>query len=120
MTLKAENSLILEKDISISEIKIEFRNSRLQMFYSKLVLKNFTKFTEKQLCRSLFFSRVTGLQHLFYRTPACKCFCELQVISFNVTLGWLNQAIYVEIDRCISEGARLIHICKGKVWKTRD
>ena len=32
-----------------------------KVFYKKCVLKNFTKFTEKRLCQSLFFNKVAGL-----------------------------------------------------------
>ena len=58
----------------------------------KGVLKNFTKFTGKHLCQSLFFNKVVGLrrkrlwhrcflvnfmkflEHFFYRTPLDDCF----------------------------------------------
>ena len=39
-----------------------FRNSRSQMFYKVIVLKNFAKVTEKLLCRSFCFNKVAGLQ----------------------------------------------------------
>ena len=32
------------------------------MFYKKIVLRNFAKFTGKHMCRSLFFNKVTGLR----------------------------------------------------------
>ena len=38
------------------------------------VLKNFTKFTGKHLCQSLFFNKVAGPRHLFHRTPPDACF----------------------------------------------
>ena len=34
------------------------------MFCEKGVLRNFTKFTGKQLCQSLFFNKVAGLRQL--------------------------------------------------------
>ena len=37
------------------------RSSRQEVFCEKGVLRNFTKFTGKQLCQSLFFNKVTGL-----------------------------------------------------------
>ena len=40
---------------------ITFRSSRPEVFCEKSVLKNFTKFTGKQLCQSLFFNKVEGL-----------------------------------------------------------
>ena len=32
-----------------------------EVFYEEGVLRNFTKFTEKHLCQSLFFNKVAGL-----------------------------------------------------------
>ena len=73
----------------------------------KGVLRNFTKFTEKHLCRSLFFSKVAGLrpatllkkrlclrpatysEHLFYRTPLDDFFCALNMpryFTFHISL----------------------------------
>ena len=37
-----------------------FRNSRLEVFYKKGVLRNFTKFTRTHLYHSLFFNKVAG------------------------------------------------------------
>ena len=36
------------------------RTSRPEVFYERGALKNFAKFTGKQLCQSLFFNKVTG------------------------------------------------------------
>ena len=38
-----------------------FRSSRPEVFYKTGVLRNFTKFTGKHLCQSLFFNKITGL-----------------------------------------------------------
>ena len=38
------------------------KSSRPEVFCKKGVLRNFTKFTGKHLCRSLFFNKVTGLR----------------------------------------------------------
>ena len=38
------------------------RNSHLQVFCKKGVLRNFAKFTEKCLCYSIFFNKVAGLR----------------------------------------------------------
>ena len=38
------------------------RSSRPEVFCKRGVLSNFTKFTGKQLCQSLFFNKVAGLR----------------------------------------------------------
>ena len=45
-----------------------FRSSRPEVFCKKGIHRNFTKFTGKQLCQSLFFNKVAGLghQHLWW------------------------------------------------------
>ena len=39
-----------------------FRSSGPEVFRKKSVLRNFTKFTGKYLCQSLFFNKVAGLR----------------------------------------------------------
>ena len=40
-----------------------FKSSRPEVFCKKGALRNFTKFTGKHLCQSLFFNKVAGLRH---------------------------------------------------------
>ena len=53
-----------------------FRSSQQRCFVRKGVLRNFTKLTGKQLCQSLFFSKVAGLglftEHI--RATASECY----------------------------------------------
>ena len=44
-----------------------FQKQSPEVFYKKGVLRNFTKFTGKHLCQSLFFNKVAGL-----RPEACN------------------------------------------------
>ena len=62
-------------------IQLSLRSSLPEVFYKKGVLKNFAKFTGKQLCQSLFsceFGEISEIT-LSYRTPtvaasvACHC-----------------------------------------------
>ena len=59
------------------------RSSRPEVFCRKGVLRNFSKFTEKHLCQSLFLNKVLGLRPatLLKRTLWRKCFpvkfCEI-------------------------------------------
>ena len=42
-------------------VQVKIRSSRPEVFYKEGVLRNFAKVTEKHLCQSLFFNKVTGL-----------------------------------------------------------
>ena len=58
------------------------RSSRLEVICRKSALKNFTKFTGKQLCWGLFFDKVAGRKPptLFKKTPtqlSSSEFCEI-------------------------------------------
>ena len=44
-----------------------FKSSDQRCFIKKGVLRNFTKFTGKHLCSSLFFNKVAGLRQLVNR-----------------------------------------------------
>ena len=52
-----ERSRFYEKDLSLY-----FRSSRFWIFYKIHFIENFTKFTRKRLCRSLFFIQVARLK----------------------------------------------------------
>ena len=72
------------------------RRSRREVFYQKGVLKNFTKFTGKHLCWSLFFNKVAGLgcEALLKKRLQHRCFPEnfvkfLRTLSLkNTSGGW--------------------------------
>ena len=52
--------------------QVRCRNSRSELFCKKGVLRNFTKFTGKHLCQSLFFNKVAGQiskNTFLHRTP---------------------------------------------------
>ena len=64
------------------------RSSRPEVFCKKGVLKNFTKFTGKHLCQSLFFNKVAGLNKVQYNflsinTSATK-FCSKTGDNINL------------------------------------
>ena len=68
-------------------IKFKYmRSNRPEVFCKKGILRNFTEFTGKYLCQSLFFNKVAGQdpyflvnlqEHLFYRTNLGDCFWKL-------------------------------------------
>ena len=50
-------------------------STNVQKQSPRSVLINFAKFMGKHLRQSLFFNKVAGLRHLFYRTPPDSCCC---------------------------------------------
>ena len=56
------------------------RRSRREEFFKKGVLENFTKFTEKHFCWSLFFNKIAGLR------PKCLLKKKLQHRCFPLNL----------------------------------
>ena len=69
---------LIEKDSSV-------RSSRPEELYKKGVLRNFAKFTGKQLCRSFFLNKVADLRPatLLKRTVAQVFSCEFCEIYKN-------------------------------------
>ena len=62
------------------------RSSRPEVFCKKDILRNFTKFTGKHVCQSLFFNKVAGLSACNFikkETLAQVFSCELCEISKN-------------------------------------
>ena len=62
-----------------------FRSSHPKVFCKKVVLRNFTKFTGKHLCQSLFFNKVAGLR------PACLLKWRLRYRCFPVNFAKLQR-----------------------------
>ena len=62
------------------------RSSRPEVFCKKGVLRNFAKFTGKQLCQSLFFNKVAGLRHRYFPVKFAKF---LRTSFFTEHLRWL-------------------------------
>ena len=63
-------------------IKVSYRSSHPEVFCKKGVLKDFTKFTEKHLCQSLFFNKVAGLRPgTLIHVVFCE-FCEILKNTF--------------------------------------
>ena len=53
--------------VNLSHDKKKTRSSRPEVFCIKGVLRNFTKFTGKRLCQSLFFNKVAGCLQLYQK-----------------------------------------------------
>ena len=69
-------------------IKCNNRSSRPEVFCKKGVFRNFTKFTGKQLCQSLFCNKVAGLRQktdfIKKQTPVQVFSCEFWEILKNI------------------------------------
>ena len=63
--------------------KITKRRSRREVFCKKGVLENFTKFTGKHLCWSLFFNKVAGVrpESILKKRLQHRCF-PLNLVKF--------------------------------------
>ena len=62
-----------------------FQKQPPEVFYKKGVLKNFTKFTGKHLCQSLFFNKVAGQCDTCLNKPDRLGNDRLQVLSTRNT-----------------------------------
>ena len=58
---KIQHGALCNNGCRLLAVSYSFRNSRLEVLCEKGVLRNFTKFTGKHLCQSLFFNKVAGL-----------------------------------------------------------
>ena len=73
----------------------KIRSSYPEVFCKKSVLRNFAKFTGKQLCKSLFFNKIVGLRHNFIKKETLAQvfsyeFCEISKNTvFTEHLWWL-------------------------------
>ena len=97
------STIFMNKSFQMSELllilqqtKVNFfvydylnRSSRPDVFYKKGVLRNFTKFTRKRLCQSLFFSKAAGL------TPATLFKKETQVQGFSCEFCEISQNTFL-------------------------
>ena len=73
----------------------DYRSSRPEVFCRKDVLKNFTEFTGKHLCQSLFFNKVAGLrQSLFFNKVAGL----RQSLFFNKAAGLHQRLFFNKVD----------------------
>ena len=106
------------------------RSSHLEVFCKKGVLRNFAKFTGKNLCQSLFFNKVAGLRpqvrnFIKKETPVQVLFSEICKISKNSFLYRTPVLIYVreDISSKVLEHQKLPHvierICLNYIWEKK-
>ena len=74
--LEKQNTRFREAFPIEKRVAIGFRSSHQRCSMKKVVLRNFTKFTGKHMCQSLFFNKVTGLRPatLLKKRPWHGCF----------------------------------------------
>ena len=74
--------------IRIFIFSLDYQKQPPEVFCKKDVLRNFTKFTGKHLCQSLFFNKIVGLETLA-QVFSCE-FCEMSKNIFSIEhLWWL-------------------------------
>ena len=66
-----------------------YRTSHRRCSLRKGVLKNFTKFTGKHLCQSLFFNKVVGLRRSFFKVYSISFLMMSILIDFAVVVLYL-------------------------------
>ena len=75
------------------------RSSHHRCSIKKCVLRNFTKFTGKNLCQGLFFNKVAGLIKLQTLAQVFSCeFCEISKNTFFREHLWTTATLY-RLDR---------------------
>ena len=84
------------------------RSSRPKVFCKKGALRNFTKFTWKRLCRSLFLNKVAGLRPatLFKKGLWHRCFFVtfakfLRIPFLTEHLWWLLLFVFIQVGQMI-------------------
>ena len=83
------------------------------------VLKNFTKFTGKHLCQSLFFNKFAGLRPatLLKKAPTQVFFCELYEIFKNTFFASDCFSKYESLYMIAAVHSCLIKSCSENIWK---
>ena len=129
--------------LSNSYLVESHRSNHRRYSKEKGVLKNFTRFTRKHLCQSLFFNKVAGLRYVTLlkkrlwhrcfpvnfvkrlRTPILKNFCErLVLVSGRTTTQKLSSRdlllltclVYINISIASSFSFFSSKLTKGKLY----
>ena len=79
------------------------KSSRPEVFCKKGVLGNFTKFTGKHLCQSLFLNKVAGLCNFIKKETLAQVFsCEFCEISKN-TFSYRTPLVAASDDNTLTK-----------------
>ena len=97
------------------------RSSRPKMFCKKCVLRNFTKLTEKHLCQSLFFNKVSDFKPttLLKKVTLAQVFsCELCEISKNTFFDRIPRVVAFKFQALSFRKPKLLYFSQiGNVFK---
>ena len=94
-----------QRSKQISKFSVPVRSSRPEVFCEKGLLENFTKFTGKHLCQSLFYNKVADLRSatLLKKRLWHKCF-SVSFVKYSRTtflieyIQWLLRSCLVLFD----------------------
>ena len=95
--IKLLRRLTLKWSIDSTEAKY-YKSSHLEIFSKRVVFKNFTKFTGKDLCRSLFFNKVAGLRPAILLKKDSDRFFLVNFVKLLVQI-WKSLHIFKFIER---------------------
>ena len=95
------------------------------MFYKKIVLRNFAKFTGKHMCRSLFFNRVIEKREkiLYWKRDSGGVFFHESFTKFLTTpfliehLRWLLLHFFHSYSLHLMRQMHLVYICQIHLFK---
>ena len=85
--------------IRIFIFSLDYQKQPPEVFRKKDVLRNFTKFTGKHLCQSLFFNKVAGLRlaTLLKKRPWQRCF-PVNFVKFLRTSLFMEHLWWLLLD----------------------
>ena len=103
---------MFSRQLNFGVFLVWHRSSRPEVFCKKGALRNFTKFTGKHLCQSLFSNKVAGLRPatLLKKRPWHRCF----LMNFT---KFLRTPFYIEHLWCLLLfDSYFMFIAKGKLY----
>ena len=95
----------------------KFWKQPAEVFYKKGVLRNFTKFTGKHLCQSLFYNKVAGLEALMlvWSVVLCRSYQIISVWNMN----WRDKPLngFCRFERCVNNYVTRFYFSKYHIFR---
>ena len=107
-----------DKLLSLHRFMGYIRGSSPEVFYKKSVFRNFTKFTGKRLCQSLFFNKVAGLHRCFPVQLLHHRAFPVDFAKFSRTAFFRSNQSPADILQNITEHFQWLPLCFAKTLQT--